>query len=118
MVYACCLKTHRLADYSISLKLGMGLIRPRTRIGWHIRGREEKIAELNKVIKPKLIVLDARKAFITGGPFGGKVVEPKLILASNDRVALDVEGIKIIKSFPGNTLKKNPWDYTQIRREV
>ena len=118
MVYACCLKTHRLADYSISLKLGMGLVRSRTRIGWHLRGRENKIAELNTVIKPNLIILDARRAFITGGPFGGKLAEPNLILASNDRVALDVEGMKIIKSCPGNTLKRDPWEYTQIRRAV
>lgn len=116
IIYSCCLKTHRFADFSMSLKLGMGFTYPWTRIGWHIRGREEKISELNTILNPSLIFLDARKGFISGGPFRGEIVEPSLILASNDRVALDVEGIKIIQSFPNNSLNKNPWDYTQIKR--
>ena len=116
LIDACCLKTHRFADFSISLKLGMGFTKPLPRIGWHIRGREEKIAELNTVIKPDLIILDARKCFVRGGPFSGEVAEPNLILASNDRIALDVEGIKIIQSFPRNNLRRKPWEYTQIKR--
>jgi uncharacterized protein (DUF362 family) len=118
VVYSCCLKTHRFADFSISLKLGMGFTWPWTRIGWHLRRREEKIAELNKALNPALILLDARKAFITGGPFRGRVVEPNLILASDDRVSIDVEGIKIIQEYPGNNLVGNPWEYTQIKRAV
>jgi hypothetical protein len=78
----------------------MGLTRPMTRIGWHLRAREIKIAELNTVIKPKLIL------------------EPNLILTSNDRAALDVEGMKIIKGFLDNSLKKDPLSYPQIRRAV
>lgn len=118
VVYSCCLKTHRFADYSISLKLGMGFVYPWSRVGWHIIGREEKIAELNKVLNPSLILLDARKAFIRGGPFKGEVVQPNLILASNDRVAIDVEGIKIIQQYPDNSLENDPWEYVQIRRSV
>ena len=71
IVYSCCLKTHRFAGFSMSLKLGMGFTYPWTRIGWHLRGREEKIAEFNKVVNPSLILLDARKGFIRGGPFRG-----------------------------------------------
>lgn len=118
VVYSCCLKTHRFADYSISLKLGMGFVYPWSRIAWHLIGREEKIAELNKVLNPALILLDARTAFIRGGPFKGEVVQPKLILASNDRVALDVEGIKVIQKYPDNSLDKDPWKYVQIMRSV
>jgi uncharacterized protein (DUF362 family) len=118
VVYLCCLKTHRFAGYSISLKHGMGFVRPLTRIGWHLRGLEERIAELNTVIKPDLILLDARKCFITGGPFRGEVAEPSLIMASADRVALDVEGLKVIGGFPGNSLRKSPWEYMQVRRAV
>lgn len=118
VIYCCCLKTHRFADYSISLKLGMGFVYPWSRIVWHLTGREEKIAELNKVLNPSLILMDARKAFIQGGPFRGEVVHPNMILASNDRVALDVEGVKIIQKYPNNSLQKNPWDYMQIKRSV
>ncbi|MBD3205509.1 DUF362 domain-containing protein [Candidatus Bathyarchaeota archaeon] len=118
IVYSCCLKTHRLAGFSMSLKLGMGFTYPWTRIGWHLRGREEKIAEFNKILNPALILLDARKGFIRGGPFRGEVREPGLVMASNDRVAIDVEGIKIIQEYPGNSLRKNAWDYAQIKRSV
>lgn len=37
---------------------------------------------------------------------------------SGDRVAVDVEGIKIIQGFPGNALKKDAWEYAQIRAAV
>jgi uncharacterized protein (DUF362 family) len=118
MVYSCCLKTHRFADFSMSLKLGMGFTKSWTRIGWHLRGRKEKIAEFNKVVEPDLILLDARKGFKWGGPFRGEVMEPGLVMASNDRVALDVEGIKVIQEYSDNSLDKDPWEYTQIKRAV
>jgi hypothetical protein len=31
-------------------------------------------------------------------------------------VAIDVEAIKTIQSFEGNSLSDNPWNYTQICR--
>jgi uncharacterized protein (DUF362 family) len=76
------------------------------------------MADLNLVIHPDLIIVDGRKCFITGGPFHGEVREPNVVLASGDRIAIDVEGIKIIESFEGAKLKENPWSYTQIRRAV
>ena len=63
--------------------------------------------------------MDARKCFIKNGPSKGEVREPKLILASRNRVFLDVEGIKIIQSFKGNSLKDiDPWQIPQIKRAV
>lgn len=38
------------------------------------------------------------------------------MLTSGDRVALDVEAIKTIQGFAGNSLTDDPWNYTQIRR--
>jgi len=61
--------------------------------------------------------MDARKCFITKGPSEGEMREPDLILASEDRIALDIEGIKIIQSFEGNNLKDiNPEELVQIKR--
>ena len=117
-IYLCCLKTHNLAKFSCSLKHIVGLVRPFSRIGWHLNGLEQKIVEANTVINPDLLVLDARKCFVAGGPSQGKVAEPGLILASGNRVALDIEGIKIIKEFEANSLVKVPWEYTQIRKAV
>lgn len=79
---------------------------------------EEKIAELNLAVHPDLIIMDGRKCFVTGGPDVGRVEEPNIILASGDRIAIDVEAIKVIKSFEGSSLQSDPWSYTQIRRAV
>jgi len=118
IVYLCCLKTHNLAKFSCSLKHIIGLVKPFSRIGWHLNCLEQKIAEANTVINPDLLILDARKCFIAGGPIKGKVAEPNLILASRNRVALDVEGIKIIKDYEGNSLRRSPWEYIQISKAV
>jgi len=112
-----CLKTHNLAQFTGSLKLALGFIKPFHRIGFHRSHLQEKIAELNKIIKSDLIIMDARKCFITKGPDKGKIKEPKLILASKSRTEIDMEGIKIIQSFWGNSLKGlDPLQIPQIRK--
>jgi len=118
IIYLCCLKTHNLAKFSCSLKHIIGLVKPFSRIGWHLNCLEQKIAEANTVINPDLLIVDARKCFIAGGPIKGKVAEPNLILASRNRVALDIEGIKIIKKYKGNSLRRSPWEYVQISKAV
>lgn len=111
-----CLKTHSYAQFTGSLKLSVGFIKPIQRIRLHLRNLQEKIAELNKIINPDLIIMDARKCFINKGPAEGEVREPGFILASTDRAAIDVEGIKIIQSFKGNSLKDiDPWQLPQIK---
>jgi len=118
LVYTCCLKTHFRAKFTMSLKLAMGFIKRRERLAFHVRNMGEKIADLNLVVHPNLIIMDARKCFIAGGPFTGELRYPGFVLASGDRVAIDVEGIKIIESFEGSSLKDDPWSYRQIRRAV
>ena len=43
--------------------------------------------------------MDGIKAFVTGGPEKGKEVEPDLLLASKDRVAIDAVGVAILKMY-------------------
>lgn len=118
IVYVCCLKTHRYAEFTLSLKLAMGFVRRRDRVGMHLWRLSEKLAELNLAIGPDLIIVDGRRCFISGGPSSGELREPNLILASGDRIALDLEGVKVIQSYPGHSLKKSPWELTMIRRAV
>ncbi len=118
IVYVCCLKTHRFADFTLSLKLAMGFVRQRDRARMHLWRLSEKLAELNLAIAPDLIVMDGRRCFISGGPSSGELREPNLILASGDRIAMDVEALKVIQSYPGHSLKKDPWELTMIRRAV
>ncbi len=114
-----CLKTHSMARYTGALKLAVGLMKPRERLLMHANHIQEKIAELNAVIKPDVALMDARKCFINHGPMRGDVREPALVLASTDRVALDVEGIKIIQSYEGNDLAGiKPEELPQIKRAL
>jgi len=114
-----CLKTHRFARFTISLKIAVGIMRKRERIYLHSRNVEEKIAELNLAYKPNLIILDGRKAFVTRGPEEGDEVEPNILMAGTDRIAIDVEGLKILKSYPAeNKLKADIWQLPQIKRAV
>lgn len=118
VVYCCNIKTHFRADFSLSLKLAFGFVKGSERLAFHLRYLKEKIVDLNLVVHPSLIIMDGRQCFITGGPFHGEVREPNVILASGDRVAIDVEAIKTIESFEGARLKDDPWSYVQIRRAV
>ncbi len=118
IVYVCCLKTHHLADFTASLKLAMGFVRPRDRIAMHLWRLKEKLADLNLAITPDLAIMDVRRCFISGGPITGELREPNLILASGDRIALDVEGLKVMQGYPGHSLGGDPWALPMIRRAV
>jgi uncharacterized protein (DUF362 family) len=118
LVYSCCMKTHFRADFSLSLKLGFGFTKKSDRMGFHVRHLKEKLVDLNLVVHPNLMIMDGRTCFITGGPFSGEVRKPNVVLASGDRVAMDVEAIKVIESFEGSSLTEDPWSYTQIQRAV
>ncbi len=116
IVYSCCMKTHFRADFSLSLKLAFGFTKKSERMAFHVRHLKEKLIDLNLVVHPNLIIMDGRKCFISGGPFSGQVRDANVILASGDRVAMDVESIKVIASYENSKLKDDPWSYTQIRR--
>jgi len=118
VVYVCCMKTHRWAKFTLSLKLAVGFVKPRERMALHMRHLEEKIADLNLVVHPNLIIMDGRKCFISGGPATGELRSPDVVLASGDRIAMDVEALRIIESFEGASLTDDPWSYTQIRGAV
>ncbi len=91
LVYLVCLKTHSRARFSLGIKAVFGLIHPRDRVRLHLYRLEERTADLNLAIRPDLILVDGRKAMVTGGPEKGEVVEPGLLFASADMVALDGE---------------------------
>jgi Uncharacterized conserved protein len=114
-----CLKTHSMAQYTGALKIAVGIMKRSERWAMHASHLQEKIAEINVAYKPDLIVMDARKCFITNGPMTGEVREPGLVLASTDRVALDLEGVRIIQSYEGNDLAGlKPEELPQIKRAL
>lgn len=101
-----CCKTHYIAKFTGALKLSVGFMKKSEKMLLHRGNVEEKIAELNTMIKPDLVIMDARKIFITEGPTKGEVRSPDLFFASESRIAIDIEGIKTIKGFAGNDLKE------------
>ncbi|UCE12283.1 MAG: DUF362 domain-containing protein [Candidatus Heimdallarchaeota archaeon] len=105
-----CLKTHFIAHYTGALKLAVGFMERKQRLKMHISRRvPEKVAELNLAYKPDLIIMDARKIFVTKGPANGRVESPQKILAAigSNRTAIDIKGISIIQSFPAENKLKN-----------
>lgn len=119
MIYLPCLKTHRSARFTTSLKVALGFSAPGDRTMLHAGNLEEKVAEISLIWQPALIVMDARKSFITDGPASGTLAEPGVILASGDLVALDVEAVRILKSYPAqNRLDMDVWDFPQIKQAV
>lgn len=116
-----CLKTHLIAQYTGALKLAVGFMERKQRIRMHMSWRvPAKVAELNLGFKSNLVIMDARKIFVTKGPASGRVETPLKILASTNRVAIDIEGIKLIQSYDAeNKLQnKNPLEVGTIKRAL
>ncbi len=129
VVQTCCLKTHRFGgDVTMSLKNSVGMIAKRDPGGVYDYMMELHsspyqrimIAEINRFYKADLIIMDAIKGFLNGGPERGEICEPNLILASKDRIAIDAVGISILRLY-GSTpkvMKGRIFDFEQIRRAV
>lgn len=115
LVYLPCLKTHSTARFSGALKLTVGFMHPGERRALHARYLEQKVAEISLCWQPDLIVMDGRKAFVSGGPATGQLAEPGLLLASGDPVAIDIEAMKVISSYGAkNKLFPEPWQSPQV----
>jgi uncharacterized protein (DUF362 family) len=127
IVQTCCLKTHRFGGhFTLSLKNSVGLVAKKVPGGmydymWELHGspfQRQMIAEINNHYKPDIVVMDGIKAFVTGGPEKGKEVEPNLLLASQDRVALDAVGVCILKMYgaKGKIAEAGVFDQDQLKR--
>ncbi len=58
-----------------------------------------RVAELNLGITPALNILDGTSSFVFGGPSHGDTVDPKLVVASKDRIAADATGVAVLKKY-------------------
>ena len=114
-----CLKTHFLAAYTGALKINIGMLKPSQRGRLHLNHLQERVAEVASVFNPDLIIMDGRQCFTEGGPDKGKLEEPNILMAGNDIVAVDIEGIKILQNYEANNkLGNDPWALEQIKRAV
>ncbi|MFX1516351.1 MAG: DUF362 domain-containing protein [Promethearchaeota archaeon] len=116
-----CLKTHFIAQYTGALKLAVGFMERKQRVRMHMSWRvPEKVAEINLGFKPELIIMDARKIFVTQGPASGKIESPMKILTGTNRVSIDIKGVKIIQSYheKNKLVGKDPLDVRTIKRAL
>jgi uncharacterized protein (DUF362 family) len=127
VVQTCCLKTHRFGGhFTLSLKNSVGLVGKRVPGSlydymWELHSspyQRQLIAEINMHCKVDLVIMDGIKAFVDGGPERGRLVEPKIMLASTDRVAIDAVGVAVLRSY-GSTnhiMNGRIFELEQIRR--
>jgi uncharacterized protein (DUF362 family) len=122
-----CIKTHVLARYTMAMKNVIGVIDAESRRYYHRiraqRGYEAfaaLIAEMALAIRPALHVLDGTAAFVDGGPSDGRVVHPRLVIASRDLLAADVAGLAVLRhhgTVP-EIQDRSPWAQPQIRNGI
>jgi len=94
IVNLCTPRTHKLGDLTMSMKNNVGVVANGSRLRMHIPwGLRERLAEINLVVRPSLIVMDGREGFTDGGPDSGDLAHPGFIAAGSDPVAIDAIGL-------------------------
>ena len=122
-----CVKTHVLARYTMAMKNFIGVIDADSRRHYH-RVRSEQgydafavlMAEMSLAFRPALHILDGTAAFVSGGPSDGKVVHPRLVIASRDLLATDVIGLAVLRHHGTNPAIQDhsPWTQPKIRHGI
>jgi uncharacterized protein (DUF362 family) len=127
VVQTCCLKTHRFGGhFTLSLKNSVGLVAARPEGSSYDFMRELHtspfqrlmIAEINEFYRTDLVLMDAAMGFVSGGPEKGKLVSPNLLIASEDRVAVDAVGVALLRHYGSTPEVTNEriFDQEQISR--
>lgn len=129
IVQTCCLKTHRYGGhFTMSLKNSVGMVAkfdPDDGYNYmselhRSRHQRRMIAEVNTAYEPEFVIMDGISGFAKGGPDTGTLIEPGIMLASRDRVALDAVGVAVLRLY-GTTrevLKGDIFELEQIARAV
>ena len=101
IVQTCLLKTHSYGGhFTMSLKNSVGLIPVDSQYTTAMHTSEfmrQMIAEINTAYTTDLVMLDGVEAFVDGGPAMGTLAKPGVMLAGNDRVAIDAVGVAILR---------------------
>ncbi len=92
-------KVHGASGMTASMKNLMGTNWDRQ--SWHRRGLDQCIADYASAVKPDLIILDAVRVMLTGGPKGpGKTKDVGQIIAATDPVAADAYAAGLVGKDP------------------
>jgi len=125
IIYQPIMKTHITAGFTMALKLSVGILHRDDRGNQiHMMNHifnPQATAEINLPIKPDLVIMDGRRAIITGGPSHGEEVGCGFIVASGCQVANDVVGLEILQTwYPTipNRIAMHVWNLPQISQAV
>ncbi len=106
-------KNHGNTRLTLGMKNLMGVILDRS--GFHSRGLDQCIADLNSVVRPQLTVVDAVRILTANGPTGGSLDDVKqmdAVIASADVVAADAYAATLF-GLTGNDI-----DYIRLGAEM
>ena len=102
-----CAKTHFITGVTLGLKNLLGLVRAqdRARPGnlrvHHDQLIHHQIADVNRVIAPRLTVIDGYRALISGGPTRRDgtpaFADTRVVIADRDRIAAEVAAIALLQ---------------------
>ena len=90
-------KTHGMAGLTLSMKNLMGIMGD-SRGQIHI-DYARKIIDVNTLVKPHLVILDAYRILMRNGPTGGNLDDvkmPKTVVAGTSQVAIDAYGATLM----------------------
>ncbi len=94
------LKTHFAGTLSVAMKNLKGTTTYEEKKRFHYLGLNKSVAELNAVLKPHLIVVDALIAMEGDGPVAGTPAGMNVLLAGTDAVAVDTVAARIMDIDP------------------
>ncbi|MCL7412163.1 MAG: DUF362 domain-containing protein [ANME-2 cluster archaeon] len=108
IIQTCCLKTHRYGGhFTMSLKNSVGMVAkfdPEDGYNYmselhSSRHQRKMIAEINTAYEPEFVIMDGIQGFSKGGPDTGTLINPGIMIASKDRVALDAVGVSVLRIY-------------------
>ncbi|MCR3923441.1 MAG: DUF362 domain-containing protein [Firmicutes bacterium] len=121
IVATCTLKTHGFGGvFSMSLKLGVGLVPKDFKTLHNSPDMRKMIAEINLAYTPDFVLMDGIDVFTDGGPMQGTKKKGNVMLIAKDRIALDAVGLSILKQLGSNDAIMNTpiFQQEQIARAV
>jgi uncharacterized protein (DUF362 family) len=121
LINLCTPRTHKLGDFTMSMKNNVGVVNGPSRLPMHVPwGLKERLAEIGLVVPASLIVMDGREGFSDGGPDAGDLARTGFIAAGTDPVALDALGLAQLRLAGANeTISgRSIWELPMMRRAV
>jgi uncharacterized protein (DUF362 family) len=121
IINLCTPRTHALGDFTMSMKNNVGVVNGMSRLRMHVPwGLKERLAEINLVVRPSLIVMDGREGFTDGGPDSGDLARTGFIAAGADPVAIDAIGLAHLRLEGANSAigEGSVWAIPMMKRAV